>query len=29
MTETITEGPGPHHVFAPHPDPVESILHRI
>ena len=29
MTETITDGPGPRHVFAPHPDPVEGILHRI
>ena len=29
MTETITEGPGPRHVFATHPDPVEGILHRI
>ena len=29
MTETITEGPGPRHVLAAHPDPVEGILHRI
>ena len=29
MTETITGGPGPRHVFAPHPDPVEGMLHRI
>ena len=29
MTETITEGPGPRHAFAPHPDPVEGTLHRI
>ena len=29
MTETITDGPGPRHAFAPHPDPVEGILHRI
>ena len=29
MTETITDGPGPRHVFAPHPDPVEGMLHRI
>ena len=27
MTETITDGPGPRHVFAPHPDPVEGMLH--
>ena len=27
--QTVTEGPGPHHVFAPRPDPAESILHRI
>ena len=29
MTETITDGPGPRHVFARHLDPVEGILHRI
>ena len=29
MTETITDGPGPRHAFAPHPDPVEGILRRI
>ena len=29
MTETITDGTGPRHVLAPHPDPVEGILRRI
>ena len=29
MTETITEVPRPRHIFGPHPDPVEGILHRI
>ena len=29
MTETISDGPGPRHAFAPHPDPVEGMLHRI
>ena len=29
MTETITDGPGPRHHFAPRPDPVEGMLHRI
>ena len=29
MTETITDGPGPRHVFVPHPDPVEGMPHRI
>ena len=29
MTETITDGPGPRHVFAPRPDPVEGTLYRI
>ena len=28
MTETITDGPGPHHAFAPHPDPVVGLRHR-
>ena len=29
MTETITGGAGPRHVFALHPDTVEGTLHRI
>ena len=29
MTETITDGPGPRHAFAPHPDAVEGTVHRI
>ena len=29
MTETITDGPGPRHAFAPHPDPVEDVLYSI
>ena len=29
MTETITDGPGPRHAFAPHPDPVAGTVHRI
>ena len=29
MTETITGGPDPRHAFAPHPEPIEDILHRI
>ena len=29
MTETITDGPGPRHVFAPYPDRVERMLHLI
>ena len=29
MTKTIVDGPGPHHAFAPHPVPIESILHRV
>ena len=29
MTETITDGPGPRDAFAPHPDLVEGMLHRI
>ena len=29
MTEMIADGPGPRHVIAPHPDPVEGILHRM
>ena len=29
MTETIVGGPGPRHAFAPHPVPVEGLLHRI
>ena len=29
MTETVVAGPGPRHAFAPHPDPVEGLLHRV
>ena len=29
MSETIADGPGPRHIFAPHPDPVEGLLHRM
>ena len=29
MTETFVDGPGPHHAFAPHPVPVEGLLHRV
>ena len=29
MTETTSDGPGPRHAFAPHPNPVEGVLHRI
>ena len=29
MTESIVDGPGPRHAFAPHPVPVEGLLHRV
>ena len=29
MTETIVDGSGPRHAFAPHPVPVEGLLHRV
>ena len=29
MTETIVDGPGPRHAFAPHPVPVEGLLHCV
>ena len=29
MTETVVDGPGPRHAFAPYPEPAEGVLFLI